>query len=166
MTVLRFDSDSHSKDSTGIAHCGLSIGTKKGRGRTIKFGTSARFVRRAEMTPPAAGAIKISGVRPSGVCKQHAQTRWLCHFGHEHCAAVFEITRESHFGYQKNDTFCSININVGPGDCEWLQTTTCTDDAGGVYWRICSMRTLSCLSQYKCTIGHFVFTRIKLTIAM
>lgn len=23
-------------------------------------------------------------------------------------------------GHQENDNFCSININIGPGDCEWF----------------------------------------------
>lgn len=23
-------------------------------------------------------------------------------------------------GHQENNNFCSININIGPGDCEWF----------------------------------------------
>lgn len=25
-------------------------------------------------------------------------------------------------GHQENNSFCSINVNVGPGDCEWFAT--------------------------------------------
>ena len=23
-------------------------------------------------------------------------------------------------GHQENNNFCSINVNIGPGDCEWF----------------------------------------------
>lgn len=23
-------------------------------------------------------------------------------------------------GHQENNNFCSVNINIGPGDCEWF----------------------------------------------
>lgn len=26
----------------------------------------------------------------------------------------------SHLGHQENNNFCSVNINIGPGDCEWF----------------------------------------------
>ena len=26
-------------------------------------------------------------------------------------------------GHQENSNFCSVNVNVGPGDCEWFCVT-------------------------------------------
>lgn len=26
----------------------------------------------------------------------------------------------AHLGHQENNNFCSVNINIGPGDCEWF----------------------------------------------
>ena len=25
-----------------------------------------------------------------------------------------------HLGHQENNNFCAVNINIGPGDCEWF----------------------------------------------
>ena len=25
-----------------------------------------------------------------------------------------------YLGHQENNNFCSVNINIGPGDCEWF----------------------------------------------
>ncbi|XP_064134253.1 lysine-specific demethylase 6A isoform X13 [Loxodonta africana] len=30
------------------------------------------------------------------------------------------LTRLITFGHQENNNFCSVNINIGPGDCEWF----------------------------------------------
>ena len=31
-------------------------------------------------------------------------------------ASVFLVTK----GHQENNNFCSVNVNIGPGDCEWF----------------------------------------------
>lgn len=30
------------------------------------------------------------------------------------------ITLSEFLGHQENNNFCSVNINIGPGDCEWF----------------------------------------------
>lgn len=30
------------------------------------------------------------------------------------------IASFSNKGHQENNNFCSVNINIGPGDCEWF----------------------------------------------
>lgn len=37
-------------------------------------------------------------------------------------------------GHQENNNFCSININIGPGDCEWFAVP---DDYWGVIANLC-----------------------------
>lgn len=33
---------------------------------------------------------------------------------------LFVIASFSFVGHQENNNFCSVNINIGPGDCEWF----------------------------------------------
>lgn len=33
---------------------------------------------------------------------------------------VFQVPGSRTPGHQENNNFCSININIGPGDCEWF----------------------------------------------
>lgn len=37
-------------------------------------------------------------------------------------------------GHQENNNFCSVNINIGPGDCEWFGVA---HDYWGVFHKIC-----------------------------
>ncbi len=37
-------------------------------------------------------------------------------------------------GHQENNNFCSVNINIGPGDCEWFGVP---DEYWGVIQRLC-----------------------------
>lgn len=37
-------------------------------------------------------------------------------------------------GHQENNNFCSVNINIGPGDCEWFGVP---DEYWGVLQRLC-----------------------------
>ena len=37
-------------------------------------------------------------------------------------------------GHQENNNFCSVNINIGPGDCEWFGVP---DEYWGIIQRMC-----------------------------
>ena len=37
-------------------------------------------------------------------------------------------------GHQENNNLCSVNINIGPGDCEWFAVP---DDYWGVIASLC-----------------------------
>ncbi len=37
-------------------------------------------------------------------------------------------------GHQENNNFCSVNINIGPGDCEWFGVP---ESYWGVIHRLC-----------------------------
>lgn len=42
-------------------------------------------------------------------------------------------------GHQENNNFCSVNINIGPGDCEWFGVA---HEYWGVIQRICEKYTV------------------------
>ena len=37
-------------------------------------------------------------------------------------------------GHQENNNFCSVNINIGPGDCEWFAVH---NQYWGVFHKLC-----------------------------
>ncbi|CAG2164826.1 unnamed protein product [Oppiella nova] len=45
-------------------------------------------------------------------------------------------------GHQENNNFCSVNINIGPGDCEWFGVP---DEYWGVIQRMCEKNNLNYL---------------------
>uniref|UniRef100_A0A8D8V7C9 Lysine-specific demethylase 6A n=2 Tax=Cacopsylla melanoneura TaxID=428564 RepID=A0A8D8V7C9_9HEMI len=45
-------------------------------------------------------------------------------------------------GHQENNNFCSININIGPGDCEWFAVP---DAYWGVIYNLCEKNNLNYL---------------------
>ena len=51
----------------------------------------------------------------------------LCVFCTLSCSswvAVYAINSLVSSGHQENNNFYAININIGPGDCEWFATPT------------------------------------------
>jgi len=45
-------------------------------------------------------------------------------------------------GHQENNNFCSININIGPGDCEWFAVP---DAYWGVVYSLCERNNINYL---------------------
>nr|CAD7444755.1 unnamed protein product [Timema bartmani] len=45
-------------------------------------------------------------------------------------------------GHQENNNFCSININIGPGDCEWFAVP---DAYWGVVYNLCERNNINYL---------------------
>jgi histone demethylase len=45
-------------------------------------------------------------------------------------------------GHQENNNFCSVNINIGPGDCEWFGVP---DEYWGVIQRLCEKNNINYL---------------------
>lgn len=125
MSGLRLDSDSDSKDSISTSYRGLGIGSKKGRGKnggykTIKFGTNVDLsdekkwrsqLQELGKLPPFARVVSASNM--------------LTHVGHvilgmNTVQLYMKVPGSRTPGHQENNAFCSININIGPGDCEWF----------------------------------------------
>jgi len=45
-------------------------------------------------------------------------------------------------GHQENNNYCSVNINIGPGDCEWFGVS---DEYWGVIYNLCSKNNINYL---------------------
>ncbi|XP_032793407.2 lysine-specific demethylase 6A [Daphnia magna] len=118
----RLDSDSDSKDSVGTSNRGL--GLKKGRGKhgykTIKFGTNVDLSDERKWRPQLQELMKLPAF-----ARVVSASNMLTHVGHvilgmNTVQLYMKVPGSRTPGHQENNSFCSININIGPGDCEWF----------------------------------------------
>jgi len=118
----RLDSDSDSKDSIGTSFRGLGI--KKGRGKhglkTIKFGTNVDLSDEKKWRPQMQELMKLPAFG-----RVISASNMLSHVGHvilgmNTVQLYMKVPGSRTPGHQENNNFCSININIGPGDCEWF----------------------------------------------
>ena len=105
------DSDSDSKDSSG---------NPKKRKKMLKFGTNVDLsddrkwrdqLQELQKLPAFARVISAGNM--------------LSHVGHvilgmNTVQLYMKVPGSRTPGHQENNNFCSININIGPGDCEWF----------------------------------------------
>ena len=118
----RLDSDSDSKDSIGTSHRGL--GLKRGRGKhglkTIKFGTNVDLSDEKKWRAQLQELMKLPAF-----ARVVSASNMLSHVGHvilgmNTVQLYMKVPGSRTPGHQENNNFCSININIGPGDCEWF----------------------------------------------
>ena len=57
-------------------------------------------------------------------------------------------------GHQENNNFCSVNINIGPGDCEWFGVP---EEYWGVIDSLCQKYVPLLFAIYKWTANLFYF---------
>ncbi|GAB6020798.1 Lysine-specific demethylase 6A [Chamberlinius hualienensis] len=109
------DSDSDSNSSTN------SKGKKKrGPFKTIKFGTNVDLSDEKKWRPQLQELTKL----PS-FAKVVSASNMLSHVGHvilgmNTVQLYMKVPGSRTPGHQENNNFCSININIGPGECEWF----------------------------------------------
>ena len=88
-------------------------------------------------------AAKISHTDTSSTLT-HAQVdcpegNFLSHIGHtilgmNSVQLYMKVPGARTPGHQENNNFCSVNINIGPGDCEWFAVH---NKYWGVFHRLC-----------------------------
>ncbi len=119
----RLDSDSDSKDSIGTSNR-VGLGLKKGRGKhgykTIKFGTNVDLSDERKWRPQLQELMKLPAF-----ARVVSASNMLTHVGHvilgmNTVQLYMKVPGSRTPGHQENNNFCSININIGPGDCEWF----------------------------------------------
>ncbi|GFR94504.1 ubiquitously transcribed tetratricopeptide repeat protein Y-linked transcript variant 61 [Elysia marginata] len=108
-TVKESDSDSNS-----------SLGSKKKRYKTIKFGTNVDLSDEKKWRVQLHELTKL----PS-FCRVVSGNNMLSHVGHtilgmNTVQLYMKVPGSRTPGHQENNNFCSVNINIGPGDCEWF----------------------------------------------
>ncbi|XP_062589237.1 lysine-specific demethylase 6A-like [Saccostrea cucullata] len=108
---LHKDSDSDSNSSSGAK------GRKK---KTIKFGTNVDLSDEKKWKPQLQELTKLPAFT-----KVVSASNLLSHVGNtilgmNTVQLYMKVPGSRTPGHQENNNFCSVNINIGPGDCEWF----------------------------------------------
>ncbi|XP_077277140.1 histone demethylase UTY-like isoform X1 [Temnothorax americanus] len=138
-------SDSDSKDSTG-----QTIRRKKntfglaGRPGTkmLRFGTNVDLSDERKWKPQLHELMKLPAFT-----RVVSAGNMLSHVGHvilgmNTVQLYMKVPGSRTPGHQENNNFCSININIGPGDCEWFAVP---DAYWGVICSLCERNGISYL---------------------
>ncbi|CAH0562123.1 unnamed protein product [Brassicogethes aeneus] len=123
-------SDSDSKDSThcakrrkiqGAAPGAVSSNPKSCKEqKTLKFGTNVDLSDERKWRPQLQELMKLPAF-----ARVVSAANMLSHVGHvilgmNTVQLYMKVPGSRTPGHQENNNFCSININIGPGDCEWF----------------------------------------------
>ncbi|XP_032663360.1 histone demethylase UTY isoform X1 [Odontomachus brunneus] len=129
-------SDSDSKDSTGqvTKRKKNTVGLAGRQGsKMLRFGTNVDLSDDRKWKPQLQELMKLPAF-----ARVISAGNMLSHVGHvilgmNTVQLYMKVPGSRTPGHQENNNFCSININIGPGDCEWFAVP----DA---YWGvICSL---------------------------
>ncbi|XP_020706791.2 histone demethylase UTY isoform X2 [Athalia rosae] len=137
-------SDSDSKDSTGVVKRKKNVFGLMGKpgSKMLRFGTNVdlsderkwRVQLQELMKLPAFARVVSAG-------------NMLSHVGHvilgmNTVQLYMKVPGSRTPGHQENNNFCSININIGPGDCEWFAVP---DAYWGVICALCERNNINYL---------------------
>ncbi|XP_067216646.1 lysine-specific demethylase 6A isoform X3 [Linepithema humile] len=138
-------SDSDSKDSTG-----QTVRRKKntfglaGRpsAKMLRFGTNVDLSDERKWKPQLQELMKLPAF-----ARVVSAGNMLSHVGHvilgmNTVQLYMKVPGSRTPGHQENNNFCSININIGPGDCEWFAVP---DAYWGVICSLCERNGISYL---------------------
>uniref|UniRef100_A0A3Q1C928 [histone H3]-trimethyl-L-lysine(27) demethylase n=1 Tax=Amphiprion ocellaris TaxID=80972 RepID=A0A3Q1C928_AMPOC len=109
-------SDTPSKDSSKES----SNGEQKPVGKIIKFGTNI------DLSDPKRWKPQLQELQKLPAFMRVASSgNMLSHVGHtilgmNTVQLYMKVPGSRTPGHQENNNFCSVNINIGPGDCEWF----------------------------------------------
>ncbi|XP_029303922.1 LOW QUALITY PROTEIN: uncharacterized protein LOC115018839 [Cottoperca gobio] len=115
-TKANFDSI-FSKDE--LANSTLSS-EQKTAGKIIKFGTNIDLSDPKRWKPQLQELLKLPAFM-----RVESSNNMLSHVGHtilgmNTVQLYMKVPGSRTPGHQENNNFCSVNINIGPGDCEWF----------------------------------------------
>ncbi|XP_023274038.1 lysine-specific demethylase 6B-like [Seriola lalandi dorsalis] len=106
------------------AHSVLSTSTpsseQKTVGKIIKFGTNIDLSDPKRWKPQLQELLKLPAFM-----RVESSNNMLSHVGHtilgmNTVQLYMKVPGSRTPGHQENNNFCSVNINIGPGDCEWF----------------------------------------------
>ncbi|XP_059617836.1 histone demethylase UTY isoform X2 [Phlebotomus argentipes] len=113
-------SDSDSKDS--VSNNGTNGKKKKlkNNSKTLRFGTNVDLSDERKWKPQLQELQKLPAF-----ARVVSAANMLSHVGHvilgmNTVQLYMKVPGSRTPGHQENNNFCSININIGPGDCEWF----------------------------------------------
>ncbi|XP_040907513.1 lysine (K)-specific demethylase 6B, b [Toxotes jaculatrix] len=108
-------SKAHSVHSTST-----SSSEQKTVGKIIKFGTNIDLSDPKRWKPQLQELLKLPAFM-----RVESSNNMLSHVGHtilgmNTVQLYMKVPGSRTPGHQENNNFCSVNINIGPGDCEWF----------------------------------------------
>lgn len=140
-------SDSDSKDSTGNVRKKKTStgvpGLKAPPGsKMLRFGTNVDLSDERKWRPQLQELMKLPAF-----ARVVSAGNMLSHVGHvilgmNTVQLYMKVPGSRTPGHQENNNFCSININIGPGDCEWFAVP---DAYWGVIYNLCERYSLNYL---------------------
>lgn len=94
--------------------------SKKNAFKTIKFGTNVDLSDEKKWKPQMQELAKLPGFM-----RVVSSANMLSHVGHKIYGVntlqmYLKVPGSRTPGHQENNNFCSLNLNIGPGDCEWF----------------------------------------------
>ncbi|KAL1493384.1 hypothetical protein ABEB36_011447 [Hypothenemus hampei] len=147
-------SDSDSKDSSSCgggkrrkgtsssSMCQSSIAKTFKDHRTLKFGTNVDLSDDRKWRPQLQELMKLPAF-----ARVVSAANMLSHVGHvilgmNTVQLYMKVPGSRTPGHQENNNFCSININIGPGDCEWFAVP---DSYWGAICKLCEQNQINYL---------------------
>ncbi|XP_059207242.1 lysine-specific demethylase 6B-like [Centropristis striata] len=93
---------------------------QKATGKIIKFGTNIDLSDPKRWKPQLQELLKLPAFM-----RVESSNNMLSHVGHtilgmNSVQLYMKVPGSRTPGHQENNNFCSVNINIGPGDCEWF----------------------------------------------
>ncbi|XP_043259053.1 histone demethylase UTY isoform X2 [Colletes gigas] len=137
-------SDSDSKDSTGAVRRKKNAFGLAGRpgSKMLRFGTNVDLSDERKWKPQLQELMKLPAFT-----RVVSAGNMLSHVGHvilgmNTVQLYMKVPGSRTPGHQENNNFCSININIGPGDCEWFAVP---DAYWGVICALCERNNINYL---------------------
>lgn len=137
-------SDSDSKDSTGVVKRKKNAYGLAGRpgSKMLRFGTNVDLSDERKWKTQLQELMKLPAF-----ARVVSAGNMLSHVGHvilgmNTVQLYMKVPGSRTPGHQENNNFCSININIGPGDCEWFAVP---DAYWGVIHNLCERNNINYL---------------------
>ncbi|XP_034943384.1 histone demethylase UTY [Chelonus insularis] len=137
-------SDSDSKDSTGVVKRKKNAYGLPGRpgSKMLRFGTNVDLSDERKWKSQLKELMKLPAF-----ARVVSAGNMLSHVGHvilgmNTVQLYMKVPGSRTPGHQENNNFCSININIGPGDCEWFAVP---DAYWGVICSLCERNNINYL---------------------
>ncbi|CAG5124535.1 unnamed protein product, partial [Candidula unifasciata] len=111
-----------------------SLTSKRKRFKMIKFGTNVDLSDERKWQTQLHELTKLPPF-----CRVVSDANMLSHVGHtilgmNTVQLYMKVPGSRTPGHQENNNFCSVNINIGPGDCEWFSVS---EQYWGVIQQLC-----------------------------
>ncbi|KAL4220760.1 Lysine-specific demethylase 6A [Mactra antiquata] len=130
------------KESDSDSNSSISSKNRK-KGKMIKFGTNVDLSDHKKWEPQLKELAKLPAF-----CRLVSGSNLLSHVGHtilgmNTVQLYMKVPGSRTPGHQENNNYCSVNINIGPGDTEWFGVP---EQYWGVIYSMCERNNVDYLT--------------------